>query len=54
MISIFAGYKLDRALVEQELVTSPLMKKIVPVWRVSVCYLSPIAIFIILVWPLFG
>ncbi|WP_214746203.1 MULTISPECIES: sodium-dependent transporter [unclassified Exiguobacterium] len=54
LISIFAGYKLDRALVEQELVTSPMMKKIVPIWRVSVCYLSPIAILIILVWPLFG
>ncbi|WP_214723534.1 sodium-dependent transporter [Exiguobacterium sp. s143] len=54
LISIFAGYKLDRTLVEQELVTSPFMKKIVPVWRVSVCYLSPIAILIILVWPLFG
>ncbi len=54
LISIFAGYKLDRALVEQELVTSPMMKKMVPMWRVSVCYLSPIAIFIILVWPLFG
>ncbi|HBQ76743.1 MAG TPA: sodium-dependent transporter, partial [Exiguobacterium sp.] len=51
LISIFAGFKLDRALVEQELVTSPMMKKMVPIWRLSVCYLSPIAILIILVWP---
>ncbi len=54
LISFFAGFKLDRALVEQELVTSPMMKRMLPFWRFSVCYLSPIAILIILIWPLFG
>ncbi|MDX1258711.1 sodium-dependent transporter [Exiguobacterium sp. K1] len=54
LISFFAGFKLDRALVEQELVTSPLMKWLLPFWRFSICYLSPLAILIILIWPLFG
>lgn len=54
LISFFAGFKLDRTLVEQELVTSPMMKLLLPFWRFSICYLSPVAILIILIWPLFG
>ncbi|MGA9231892.1 MAG: sodium-dependent transporter [Exiguobacterium oxidotolerans] len=52
LISIFAGFKLDRAIVERELATGPLLKRMIPFWRFSVCYLSPLAIFIILIWPL--
>ncbi len=52
LISIFAGFKLDRAIVERELATGPLLKRMIPFWRFSVCYLSPLAILIILIWPL--
>ncbi|WP_026829781.1 sodium-dependent transporter [Exiguobacterium antarcticum] len=54
LISFFAGFKLDRTLVEQELVTSPFMKRMLPFWRFSICYMSPVAILIILIWPLFS
>ncbi|CAM4008575.1 sodium-dependent transporter [Mesobacillus zeae] len=52
LMSIFAGFRLDRALVAHELETSPFMKKMVPLWRFSVCYLSPVAILVIMLWPL--
>ena len=52
LISIFAGFKLDRAIVERELATGPMVKRLIPFWRFSVCYLSPLAILIILIWPL--
>lgn len=52
LISIFAGFKLDRAIVERELATGPMLKRMIPFWRFSVCYLSPLAILIILIWPL--
>lgn len=52
LLSLFAGYRLDRAIVSRELGTGKTMTKLLPFWRFSVCYLSPVAILIILIWPI--
>ncbi len=54
LMSIFAGFRLDRAIVEQELGTNSFIKKMIPLWRFSVCYLSPAAILVIMLWPWFA